>query len=149
MTQPMALSAPSNGACVLNYHVSYPDTDAAGVINHGRYIDMAERSRHDLLRKAGLSYASLSQEHDTLLVVHKIHATYHASGVLEDNLQISTALSLCSSARTVWVTHIRSTATLLATVTAELAALHAGTKLIRRHPDILLSRLAPFAVAMP
>lgn len=149
MSQPMVLSALSSGVRVLNYHVSYPDTDAAGVINHGRYIDMAERARHDLLKQAGLSYASLSQEHDTLLVVHKINATYHASGVLEDSLQISTGLSLCSAARTVWVTRIHRAATLLATVTAELAALHASTKIIRRHPDILLSKLAPFALATP
>lgn len=146
MTQP---AASSSGACVLNYHVSYPDTDAAGVVNHGRYIDMAERARHDLLKRAGLSYASLSTELDTLLVVHKLSAVYHAPGVLEDSLQLSTGLALCSAARTVWVTHIHRAATLLATVTAELAALHAGTKIIRRHPDILLSRLAPFALAAP
>jgi acyl-CoA thioester hydrolase len=129
---------------VLNYTVSYPDTDAGGVINHGRYIDMAERARHDLLRQAGLSYASLCTEHDTLLVVHKLNVTYHTSGVLEDDLEITTELVLCSPARTTWITNIRRGTTLLATVHAELAALNAGSKTVRSHPEILLSQLAAF-----
>ena len=133
---------------VMRYSVCYPDTDAAGVINHGRYIDMAERARHDLLKHAGLSYALLSSEHQTLLVVHKLSATYHAPGLLEDDLEIGTELTLCSAARTVWMTHIRRGATLLATVSAELAALHAGSKTVRAHPEVLLGRLAAFRADM-
>lgn len=129
---------------VLNYSVSYPDTDAGGVINHGRYIDMAERARHDLLKQAGLSYASLCAEHGTLLVVHKLSATYHRSGVLEDDLQISTELSFCGPARSIWITNIQRGTTLLATVNAELAALNAGSKTVRSHPEVLLHHLASF-----
>ncbi|VFR31608.1 4-hydroxybenzoyl-CoA thioesterase family active site [plant metagenome] len=136
---------PSDPAdCDLSYRVNYPDTDAAGVINHGRYIDMAERARHDLLQRTGLSYASLSAEHGTLLVVHRLRATYHASGVLEDTLRLRTRLTMCSPARSSWVTEIHRRDTLLATVQAELAALDPHTKRVRRHPDILLQCLAPY-----
>jgi acyl-CoA thioester hydrolase len=140
-------SAPA--ACDINYHVNYPDTDAAGVVNHGRYIDMAERARHDLLQRTGLSYAALSSEHGTLLVVHRLRATYHASGVLEDTLRLRTRLTLCSPARTSWLTEIHRRDTLLATVQAELAALDPQTKLVRRHPDILLACLAPYVGLQP
>ncbi|MBA2674978.1 hotdog domain-containing protein [Ramlibacter sp.] len=129
---------------VLRYSVCYPDTDSGGVVNHGRYIDMAERARHDLLKQAGLSYALLRTEHATLLVVHKLSVTYHAPGVLEDDLDIGTELTLCSAARTTWLTTIRRGTALLATVQAELAALNAGSKTVRQHPDILLGKLAVF-----
>jgi acyl-CoA thioester hydrolase len=129
---------------VLRYAVCYPDTDAGGVVNHGRYIEMAERARNDLLRQVGLPYARLCADHGTLLVIHKLSATYHRSALLEDELDIGTELTRCSPARTIWITDIRRDDTLLATVHAELAALDAGSKAVRSHPDVLLNRLAPF-----
>ncbi|SRR5579871_1449593 len=129
---------------VLHCFVSYPDTDAGGVVNHGRYIDMAERARHHLLKSIGLPYATLSKDYDTALVVHKITAIYQSSAVLEDSLQLRTSLSLCSAARTIWKTQICRGDTPLVTVSAQLAALKASAGTVWRHPDVLLERLAPF-----
>ena len=129
---------------ILHYLVSYPDTDAGGVVNHGRYIDMAERARHHLLKSMGLPYATLSKDHDTQLMVHRINATYQSSAVFEDSLLLKTSISSCSAARTIWKTQICRGDAVLATVSAELAALNASTGAIKRHPDILLEKLVPF-----
>lgn len=140
---------PRHDDIVLHYTVAYPDTDAGGVVFHGRYLEMAERARNNLVKLAGLSYASLSEEHDTLLVVHKINAVYHLSAVLEDCLQITTWLAACGAGRTIWLTKIMRDESLLVSVTAEIVALYAGTRGVRPHPKILLDRLAPFCRAAP
>ena len=131
-------------ASTLHYLVSYPDTDAGGIVNHSRYIEMAERARHRLLKSIGLPYATLAKDHDTLLVVHRINAIYQSSAVMEDSLQLRTSLSLCSAARTIWKTEICRDDARLVMVSAQLAALRASTGTIRRHPDVLLDKLAPF-----
>ena len=140
---------PRHDDVVLNYTVAYPDTDAGGVVYHGRYLEMAERARNNLILSTGLSYASLSQDHETLLVVHKINAVYHASAILEDRLQINTKLIRCEAVRTVWLTTIMRGESLLASITAELIALYPGTRGVRRHPDILLEKLTPFIEQAP
>ena len=59
-----------------NWLVSYADTDAGGVVYHGRYIEQAERSRQQLLLDAELSFSALEREYDCLLVVRAIDASY-------------------------------------------------------------------------
>jgi acyl-CoA thioester hydrolase len=137
-----------HGDAVLYYTVSYPDTDAAGVVFHGRYFEMAERARNKLINLAGFSYASLSRGHDTLLLVHKINAVYHRSGILEDCLKLNTKLTACRAARTVWLTEIVRDDSLLVSVRAEIVALYASTRSVRQYPQLLLNALAPF-VAQP
>lgn len=137
-----AVSAPPDS--VLFYTVAYPDTDAAGVVFHGRYFEMAERARNNLVNLAGFSYASLAQDHDTVLTVHKVEAIYHGSGVLEDRLEIQTKLTVCGAARTVWLTEISRNSSLLVSVRAEIVALYARTRTVRQYPALLLNALRPY-----
>ncbi|MFL6646951.1 MAG: hotdog domain-containing protein [Sulfurifustaceae bacterium] len=129
---------------VLFYTVAYPDTDAAGVVFHGRYLEMAERARNNVVNLAGFSYASLAQEYDTMLTVHKVEVIYHGSGVLEDRLKIQTKLTACGAARTVWLTEIERKDSLLASVRAEIVAVYASTRTVRQYPPLLLDALAPY-----
>lgn len=129
---------------VIHYTVAYPDTDAAGVVFHGRYLEMAERARNHLIHAAGFTYASLAQEHDTLLTVHKLQAVYHGSGILEDRLQIRTKLTASGPVRTVWLTEVVRVDALLASVNAEIVALYPRTRHVRQFPQILLHALAPY-----
>lgn len=128
----------------LCYTVAYPDTDAAGVVFHGRYLEMAERARNHVVNLAGFSYASLAREHDTMLTVHKVEAIYHGSGVLEDRLKIQTKLIHSGAARTVWLTEIVRESAVLVTVRAEIVALYASTRGVRQYPQALLNALAPY-----
>lgn len=131
---------------VLRYTVAYPDTDAAGVVFHGRYLEMAERARNNALALRGFSYASLAREYGTLLTVHKVEAVFHQSGILEDRLAIHTRLAACGPARTVWCTDIfrDNGGALLASISAEIVAVEAGTRNVRPYPRPLLNALAPY-----
>lgn len=128
----------------LQYAVSYPDTDSAGIVAHGRYVEMSERARHHLLKSIGLSYAILRTEHATLLLIHKISAVFQSPALLEDELQLETALTEVSRSRTSWLTLISRGGTELAQVSAELVALAPESRTVRLMPEILLQRLAPF-----
>lgn len=132
------------GIRTLDHVVAYPDTDAGGIVYHGRYFDMAERSRQDILAQAGLSYALLERDYATMLVIYRIGALYHASAMLEDRLTIRTVIADCGPARTTWVTTVSRSGEKLVTVRAEIVALDIGTRAVRTHPGILLDRLAPF-----
>ncbi|MCX8500500.1 MAG: YbgC/FadM family acyl-CoA thioesterase [Alphaproteobacteria bacterium] len=37
-----------------HYRIAYADTDAGGVVYHGRYLEIAERARLEMLRDCGL-----------------------------------------------------------------------------------------------
>ena len=132
----------------LHYAVSYPDTDSAGVVSHGRYVEMSERARHHLLKSIGLSYAILCTEHGTLLLIHKINAVFRSSALLEDELLLVTALTEVSRARTSWLTLIKRDGAELAQVSAELVALAPESRTVQLMPEILLERLAPFIGAL-
>ena len=126
--------------------VSYADTDAGGVVYHGRFLDMAERARNKLLRAVGFSFASLTEEHGVMLVVRRAEVSYAASAILEDQLTLSTRLRLCQASRSVWITEIARNGRLLASVTIEIAMVHVQTRYVARHPDALLQALAPYLV---
>lgn len=141
-----AATSPSYREVILDYKVCYADTDAGGVVYHARYIEMVERARNKLMQLAGFSFASLSKEHDTQLVVHKIEAVYHASAFLEDELQLKTSLSVCRAARTVWQTEVMRDDVALASISIEMVALHVSNRRLRMHPDCLVLQLAKFVM---
>jgi acyl-CoA thioester hydrolase len=51
-------------------HVSYGETDAAGVVYYGEYFHWFERARGHFLRRRGASYAQLSDQGFLLPVRH-------------------------------------------------------------------------------
>lgn len=140
---------PLNDDAVLHYIVCYADTDAGGVVYHARYIEMVERARNRVMNLAGFTFAELSREHDTLLIVHKVNAVYHAPSFLDDHLQLKSRLTACEAARSIWLTEVRRDNVLLAEVSIEMVALHDSTRRLRPHPAILLERLAPFVSIPP
>jgi acyl-CoA thioester hydrolase len=134
---------PDHDDRVLDYTVAYADTDAAGVIYHGRYLELAERSRNSMIRGAGYPYGMLLREFDIIFVVHKVNATYYASGFLEDQLSLRTRLTLCATSRSIWVTDVRRDNTLLASISVEMVGIRGSTRALCRHPEALLAAFAP------
>ncbi|HSK41895.1 MAG TPA: thioesterase family protein [Arenibaculum sp.] len=130
----------------LHYTVCYADTDAGGVVYHGRYIEMVERARNKLMNVAGFTFSMLEQQYQVMLIVHKTQAVYHAPAVLEDQLQLKSRLTKCRASRSVWVTDVTRDGTLIASVTIEIVALHTATRQLALHPNAFLERLAPYVV---
>ena len=45
----------------MQYRVPYADTDQMGVVYYANYLEYFERSRTEMLREAGLSYAKMEK----------------------------------------------------------------------------------------
>lgn len=133
----------------LDYIVRIADTDANGVVYHGRYIEMVERARDKLMNIAGFTFKSLSQEHQVMLLVRRVEALYYAPAVLDDRLKLKTRLTKCQPSRSVWVTDVMRDEELLASVTIEIVTLHTATRQLTPHPPALLERLRPYLEAAP
>ena len=56
--------------------VAYADTDVGGVMYHGRYVELAERSRLQWMLDVGLSLADMAKSFDIELVVHRLQAEF-------------------------------------------------------------------------
>ena len=71
------------------HRVCYADTDAAGFIYHGRYLDIFERSRAEWLAQHDLSPTKLMNEFGILLPVRELTMHFHKPGRLDDILYIN------------------------------------------------------------
>lgn len=118
--------------------VAYVDTDAGGIMYHSRYIELAERSRLQWVLDRSMSFEVIAKEHDTLLVVHKLSAIFHAVAKLEEELYARTILIKISAARSRWQTNILRGTKLITTVTADVVAMSAVQKQLARLPEALI-----------
>lgn len=121
--------------------VAYVDTDAGGVY-HGRYIELAERSRMQWILEGVQSCASIAKAYNILLVVHKLAATFHASAYLEECIVARTRLLQIQPARSCWQTEIHRDTKLLVTVNVDIVAVSATKKQLVRFPDALTDFLS-------
>ncbi|MFL6652015.1 MAG: acyl-CoA thioesterase, partial [Sulfurifustaceae bacterium] len=128
----------------LHYTVCVADTDANGVVYHGRYVEMVERSRNRLMNLAGFTFRTLARQHQIMLVVHRMEAVYHAPALLDDQLRLETRLKRCQPSRTVWVTDVMRDDELLASITIEMVAVHVSNRQLVPHPPAFLDGLARY-----
>ena len=66
------------------FSIAYSDTDAGGIVYHGRYIEIAERARMEMMRGIKLP------EQDLGFVVRKLSIKYMAPLHLADDIVIET-----------------------------------------------------------
>lgn len=134
---------------ILHYTVCVADTDANGVVYHGRYVEMVERSRNRLLNLAGFTFRTLAQEFGVMLLIHRMEAVYHAPALLDDELQLESRLKRCQPSRSVWVTDVRRGNELLASVTIEIVMIHVSTRQLVPHPPAFLEAVARYLETAP
>jgi YbgC/YbaW family acyl-CoA thioester hydrolase len=103
----------------IQYRVCYADTDAAGVVYHAKYIEMAERSRVDLIEKAGLRNELLEKINDIGFVVRTIISQYKKFGILNDILMLNSFIISMTPVRSWWVTEIKKGKNVICNVFAE------------------------------
>ncbi len=70
------------------HRVCYSDTDAAGFVYHGRYLDIFERSRAEWLAQRDLSPSKLINDFGILLPVRELSMHFYKPGRLDDLLYI-------------------------------------------------------------
>ena len=69
------------------FSVAYADTDAGGIMYHGRYIEIAERARMEMIR--GISMP----DGDTGFVVKKLDIKYMSPLKLADDFIVKTQIT--------------------------------------------------------
>lgn len=133
---------------LIRHLVAYADTDAGGVMYHGRYVELAERSRLLALHQAGWPMSRLHAELGLSLVVHRLEVCFRHPARLEQWLEASTQARQGNEARCVMRTRITHDGKLLATLDADLVAL--AERQLTRWPEALLRDLeVPVAAAGP
>lgn len=70
------------------HRVCYSDTDAAGFVYHGRYLEIFERSRAEWLAQYNLSPTKLINKHNIVMPVRELTMNFYKPGRLDDILYI-------------------------------------------------------------
>ena len=72
------------------FRVCYTDTDAGGVVYHGKYFDICERARDEFLRSKGIIQTKLIDDYGVAFVVKSAKIDYKRPAKLDDLLRIET-----------------------------------------------------------
>jgi acyl-CoA thioester hydrolase len=75
------------------------DTDALGIVYHARYLQFAERARHEWLRKIGYSHQNILSQYQISLVVRSCHIRFLQPLTFDQTFAVNTQL-ISSSAYT-------------------------------------------------
>jgi acyl-CoA thioester hydrolase len=70
--------------------VYFEDTDAGGIVYHGRYLGFAERARTETLRELGVPHAELVRDFGLIFVVRRAKLDYLRPARLDDVLEVAT-----------------------------------------------------------
>jgi len=72
--------------------VYYPDTDAGGVVYHGKFLAYFDHGRTELLRDCQVDMSVLQEEQGLIFVVSKLDIKYSKPGRLDDEFRIETCV---------------------------------------------------------
>ena len=72
--------------------VYFSDTDAGGIVYHGKYLDFAEHARTELLRTLlpSLSQNAMKETEKMIFVIKEINIVYEKPGYLDDEITVRT-----------------------------------------------------------
>ena len=146
-TRPHGCAAPA--AAVTTCRVIFGDTDAGGVVYHPRYLEMAERSRNECMRSAGLDVGNIFEHRRLSLALRSADMTFHVPAQFDDNLTIRTGVDRLRAASSRWISRIRRGGTLICTVRAELVCMDRFSRRPILYPDDLRSAFERMRTSAP
>ena len=76
----------------LPVRVYYQDTDAGGVVFHGKYLNFFERARTEWLRQLGFDVRQLAEHQGVLFIVRELRVNYLRPAQVDDMLTVTAAL---------------------------------------------------------
>lgn len=76
----------------MEFRVYYEDTDAGGVVYHGRYPGFFERGRTEFFRERGISVQQL-HEAGTIFPVVRLEIDFRHPARLDDRVRVDTELA--------------------------------------------------------
>jgi acyl-CoA thioester hydrolase len=72
--------------------VYYQDTDAGGVVFHGRFLSFFERARTEWLRQLGFDVRQLADQEGILFIVRELRINYLRPAHIDDLLTVTAAI---------------------------------------------------------
>lgn len=92
---PQSIGAPGAQALAafsVPVRVYYQDTDAGGVVFHGRYLSFFERARTEWLRHLGFDVRQLADQDGVLFIVRELRISYLRPAQIDDLLTVTVAI---------------------------------------------------------
>ncbi len=135
------------GVHYLPVRVYFSDTDAGGIVYHGRYLDMAEHARTELMRHLGRSQNDLMAETATAFVIRNLNISYLLPARLDDALVVATSLKKCETVSLVFSQKIYRDEELIAELEVKAVSLSLKTgrpvPLPKEWKNLILEHLPP------
>lgn len=131
------MSPPPNAGRV-ELRVRFAETDAMGVVYHGRYFPWFEIGRVEFLRARGFSQETLAV-HQLHLAVTDVACRYHAPARYDDSIVVYTWLAVLGQARIAFEYRAyRDEAALLTTARTEHVLTNAAGRpvMVKRYPAL-------------
>jgi acyl-CoA thioester hydrolase len=94
-TGPQSIGAPGAlppAPFSLTVRVYYQDTDAGGVVFHGRYLNFFERARTEWLRQLGFDVRQLAERDGLLFIVREVRINYLLPAQVDDLLTVTAGI---------------------------------------------------------
>ena len=117
--------------------VYWEDTDAGGVVYHGSYVRFLERARTEWLRAQGIGQRTLRADEDVVLAIRDMTLDFRSPARLDDELQVSVAMTERRTASLVVAQEISRGDRVLVTAVVRVACLTASTFRPRPLPEWL------------
>jgi acyl-CoA thioester hydrolase len=129
----------------IRIRVYYEDTDAAGIVYHGAYLEFAERARTEMLRCLGLDHGTLRARFGLMFTVRRCAADYRAPARLDDLLVVETRLTRLGGASLDLEQRVVRDPQLLTRLEVRLALLGADLRVARLPRELVraFGRLRP------
>lgn len=116
------------------FSIAYSDTDAGGIVYHGRYIEIAERARMEMLR--GIVFA----DDDVGFVVRGLDIKYMSPLKLADDIVVETEITKVGAVSMDLQQKFVHDGTICAIMNITIAYIGSDMRL-KRIPDSIMSEL--------
>ena len=120
----------------MSYRVPYADTDQMGVVYYANYLEYFERSRTEMLREAGLSYAKMEQM-GYFLPVSEAYCKYSGSARYDDLLTFRSVIEEVSRVKVKIRSEVLRDGKLLVSGFVTLGCVNADFKISRLTPEMI------------
>ena len=120
----------------MSYRVPYADTDQMGVVYYANYLEYFERSRTEMLREAGLSYAVM-EKMGYFLPVSEAYCKYSASAHYDDLLTFRSVIEEISRVKVKIRSEVFRDGKLLVSGFVTLGCVDANFRISRLTPEMI------------
>jgi acyl-CoA thioester hydrolase len=101
--------------------VFFEDTDAGGVVYHGRYLGFLERARSDMLRVAGIDHVAAYRDGIGLYTIVEVRIRYVRPARLDDALLVTSTVERMSSSSCIVAQNVLRNGELIASASVKAA----------------------------